>query len=59
MKTPAASCKRGHLFTVANTLIKVRKDGRTHRSCRACHRLEQQRYLAKTPRKDAYEIWSA
>ena len=31
-------CKRGHEFTPENTAVKVSKDGRTSRRCKACRR---------------------
>jgi hypothetical protein len=32
-------CMRGHPFSTENTYVTVRKDGRTHRQCRACKAL--------------------
>lgn len=40
-------CARGHRYSLENTLLKTRPDGRTYRRCKIC-RLESERHRSKT-----------
>ena len=41
-------CSRGHAFDEGNTQIKIDNRGRTHRSCKTCHREGQRRRRSRT-----------
>lgn len=38
-------CPEGHAYSAENTLVHRRKDGRTFRRCRTCHRIRNREFM--------------